>query len=105
MASPALHVGSVVTCSHAGSAAPETASSRVTVSGQAVVTLADVYSVTGCSLSGSGSPPCATGNWVTGATRVTTDGTPVACTAGSSTCVPTGNPLLPVATQPRVLVT
>jgi uncharacterized Zn-binding protein involved in type VI secretion len=105
VASPALHVGAVVTCNHAGAAEPKTSSPRVQVSGEAVVTLKDVYTITGCTLSGSGSQPCATGNWQTGATRVLVGGFPVASMEGSSTCVPTANPMLPISAQIRVQVT
>jgi len=69
------------------------------------VTLSSPYAIAGCALTGTGSPPCATGQWLVGATRVLAGGVPVASMTGSSTCVPTGTPLVPVNAQPRVLVT
>jgi len=102
---PALHVGAVVLCSHAGPATPVGPFARVLLSGQPSVTIASPYAVTGCALSGSGSPPCATGQWINGAARVLAGGVPLATIAGVSTCVPTGSPLVPATVQPRVLAT
>lgn len=102
---PALHLGAVVTCTHAGPATPVAPFPRVLLSGQPLVTIASPYAVTGCALTGSPNPPCATGQWLTGAVRVLAGGVPVAALSGSSTCIPTGTPLLPVSAQPRVLVT
>ncbi|VTU35504.1 hypothetical protein [Variovorax sp. PBL-E5] len=105
MPSPILHVGATVMCAHAGQATPMTPFPRVTVSGQPVVTLSSPYAVAACGLSGSGSPPCATAQWLVGATRVTAGGAPVLTMTGQSVCVPTGTPLMPVAAQTRALAT
>ena len=101
----ALHLGAVVTCSHAGPATPVGPFPRVQLTGQPIVTIASPYTVTGCALTGTGPPPCATGQWLTGAIRVKAGGVPVALMTGSSTCIPTGTPLLPLSAQPRVLMT
>lgn len=92
-------------CSHAGPATPTAPFPRVLVSGQPVVTLASLYVVTGCALTGTVVPPCVTGQWLVGAVRVLAGGVPVATMVGASTCIPTGTPMLPVSAQPRVLVT
>lgn len=105
MPAPVLHVGATVLCSHAGQATPLQPFPRVTVSGRAVVTIASPYAVSGCALATTSTPPCVIGQWTTGATRVLAGGLPVLTLAGASTCVPTGNPLLPVMAQPRVLAT
>jgi hypothetical protein len=105
MPAPVLHLGATVLCSHAGQAAPMAPFPRVTVSGQPVVTLASPYLVAGCALTGSPAPPCVTGQFVAGATRVLAGGVPLATLIGSSVCTPTGTPLLPVAAQTRVLAT
>lgn len=105
MPAPVLHVGATVLCSHAGHATPLQPFPRVTVSGQAVVTIASPYAVGGCALAGTSTPPCAIGQWTTGATRVLAGGMPVLTMAGASTCVPTGSPLLPLAAQARVIAT
>jgi hypothetical protein len=105
MPAPVLHLGATVLCSHAGPATPAAPLPRVLVSGQPVVTLSSPYLVTGCALTGTPAPPCVTGQWLAGATRVLAGGVPLATMAGSSTCIPTGTPLLPVVAQVRVLAT
>jgi len=97
-----LHLGATVQCSHGGTAQPLAPNPRVLVNGQPVVTLACTYAIAGCSLTPSGSPFCATGNWVSGALRVLAGGQPLAIVGGSSVCAATGNPMLPVAFQTRV---
>jgi hypothetical protein len=104
MPAPVLHLGAVVLCTHAGPATPVAPFPRVLLSGQPAVNLSSPYAITGCALTGS-APPCATGQWLTGATRVLAGGVPVATIAGSSTCIAPGTPLLPVSFQPRVLAT
>jgi len=103
MPAPILHLGATVLCTHAGQATPLAPFARVTVSGQPVVTLASPYAVAGCALTGTPTPPCVTGQWLAGATRVLAGGVPVATTAGVSTCIPTGTPMLPLVAQIRVL--
>jgi hypothetical protein len=105
MPAPILHVGATVLCAHAGQATPMTPFPRVSVSGQPVVTLSSPYAVATCGLSGSGAPPCATAQWVLGATRVLAGGVPVLTMTGHSVCVPTGTPLMPVVAQTRALAT
>lgn len=105
MPGPILHLGATVTCSHAGPATPTAPVPRVLVGGQPVVTLATPYAIVGCALTGTTSPPCVSGQWLVGATRVLANGVPVAIQTGSSTCVPTGQPMLPLAVQPRVVAT
>lgn len=105
MPSPILHLGATVTCTHAGPAQPAAPFPRVLVSGQPVVTLSTPYVVTGCSLTGSGAPPCVTAQWVSGAVRVMAGGAPVITQTGQAVCVPTGTGLLPLVAQTRVLAT
>jgi hypothetical protein len=105
MPAPALHLGAVVMCSHAGPATPAAPLPRVLLSGQPVVTLSSPYVITGCALTGTVVPPCVTGQWLVGAVRVLAGGVPVATVSGASTCIPTGTPMLPLSAQPRVLVT
>jgi uncharacterized Zn-binding protein involved in type VI secretion len=105
MPAPILHLGASVLCTHAGQATPLAPFARVTLSGQPAVTLSSPYAVAGCALTGTPTPPCVTGQWITGATRVLAGGVPVATLAGSSTCIPTGTPMLPISAQTRVLAT
>jgi hypothetical protein len=102
---PILHLGASVLCSHAGQATPLSPTPRVLLSGQPAVTLVSPYSVAGCSLPSNAGGPCITGNWLSGAVRVLANGAPVLLMTGSSTCVPTGTPLLPVSAQTRVMGT
>ena len=95
----------MVTCTHAGPATPLSPFPRVLLSGQPLVTIASPYAVTGCALTGTGTPPCVTGQWLTGAVRVLAGGVPVATMVGTSTCIPTGTPMLPLSAQLRVLAT
>lgn len=105
MPAPILHLGATVLCQHAGPAQPVTPFPRVTVSGQPVVTQSSPYAITGCALTGTSAPPCATAQWVVGAVRVLAGGVPVLVQSGTAVCVPTGTGLLPVAVQPRVSAT
>ena len=105
MPGPIVHVGAVVTCFHAGLAQPTAPFPRVLVSGQPVVTLATPYVVAGCALASIPSPPCVTGQWVIGAVRVLAGGLPVITQMSQAVCVASGQGLLVVTTQPRVLAT
>ena len=105
MPAPALHLGALVMCSHAGQATPLLPFARVLVSGQPVVTIASPYTVAGCALTGTPSPPCLLGLWSSGATRVVAGGFPVATMTGSSSCLLSGAPMLPLSSQLRVTVT
>lgn len=105
MPAPILHLGATVMCTHAGQATPTNPFPRVLVSGQPVVNLSTQYVVAACGLTGSGAPPCLTGQWVMGAVRVMAGGVPVATMAGASITTPTGSPMVPVVSQVRVLAT
>ena len=91
-------------CAHVGTAQPVTVNPRVTVSGQPIVTMANSYTIAGCTFPAmsTGAPPCATAQWTTAAARVTAMGQPVLLQDSQATCIPTGTPLLIVTTQPRV---
>ena len=105
MPAPILHLGATVLCSHAGQAMPMAPFARVLVSAQPVVTLTSPYAIAGCALSGTSTPPCLTGQFVSGAARVVAGGVPVATLMSQSTCVPTGTPMPPLMAQTRVLAT
>lgn len=99
-----VHQGAVVLCTHAGMATPTAVNPRVTVSGLPTVVATVPYAVAGCTFPAMapGSPPCATANWTTGATRVTSNGQPLVLIDSVGICVPTGTPLVISGTQPRV---
>jgi hypothetical protein len=101
-----LHMGATVMCAHGGQAIPTAPSPRVLVSGMPVATIAAPYAVAGCAfVPPAGNGPCVTGQWVVGAVRVLSLGQPVVINAGVAVCVPTGTPLIPSASQVRVIAT
>jgi hypothetical protein len=99
-----LHLGATVLCSHAGQATPTVVNPRVTVSGQPIVTIASPYVVAGCVLPTppAANGPCVTAQFITAATRITSNGQPVLLLDSQAVCAPTGTPLLVVTTQTRV---
>jgi hypothetical protein len=98
-----LHSTATITCSHPpGQAKPLTPNLRVKVNSQPIVVQTTPYAVTGCALTGTTAPPCATAQWLVGATRVRSMNVPVLLQDSQSTCVPTGTPLVVMVTQLRV---
>lgn len=99
-----VHVGAQVLCTHAGQATPTAPNPRVTVSGQPTVTIAAPYAVAGCTLPPppNGNGPCVTAQWITGTTRVTSNGQPLVVQSSQAICTPTATPLMIVLTQTRV---
>jgi len=102
MAGFILHSGATVTCMHGGQAQPLTVSPRVKVMGQPVVMQTGSYTIAGCSLAASGSPPCVSAQWTSGATRVFSNGAPLLLQDSQAMCTPTGTGLTPVPSQTRV---
>lgn len=99
-----VHVGAQVKCSHAGQATPTVSNLRVTVSGQQTVLMTTPYAVAGCTLPPppAANGPCVTAQWLSGTTRVTSNGQPLLVQSSQAICAPTGTPLVIVATQTRV---
>jgi len=99
-----VHVGAQVKCSHAGQATPTMPNLRVTVSGQQTVLMTTPYAVAGCTLPPppAANGPCVTAQWLSGTTRVTSNGQPLLVQSSQAICAPTGTPLVIVATQTRV---
>ncbi|HEV7588187.1 MAG TPA: hypothetical protein VGO40_08635 [Longimicrobium sp.] len=106
MPGPVLHLGATVLCAHGGQAMPTAPTPRVLVSGQPAATLGAPYAVAGCGfVPPAGNGPCVTAQWVVGATRVFSAGQPLVISTGQAVCAPTGTPLIPVASQTRVIAT
>ncbi len=99
-----VHLGATVLCSHAGQAQPTVVNPRVLVSGQPTVTIAAPYVVAGCTLPPppAANGPCITAQFVTAATRVTSNGQPLLLLDSQAICAPTAMPLIIAATQTRV---
>jgi hypothetical protein len=99
-----VQVGAQVLCAHAGQATPSVPNPRVLLGGAPSVLLSSPFVVAGCALPPppAANGPCVTGQWLSGSTRVLSNGQPFVVQAGASVCAPTGTPLLVVATQARV---
>src|SRR5437588_2017842 len=99
-----LHVGAQVLCSHAGQAQPTTPNPRVLVSAQPTVAITSPYVIAGCALPPptAANGPCVTAQFVTAATRVTSNGQPLLLLDSQAVCAPTATPLMILATQARV---
>jgi hypothetical protein len=98
-----LHVGATVLCAHGGQAQPTAPNPRVLVGGQPSVLMTAPYAVAGCPFATGGVPtPCVTAQWMTGATRVTSNGQPLLLQDSQAVCVPNGTPVTVAVTQTRV---
>lgn len=99
-----LHVGATVLCAHGGQAQPTVPNPRVTVNGMPTVAMTAPYVVAGCAMPPptAGNGPCVTAQWITGATRITSNGQPLLLLDSQAICAPTGTPLIIAATQTRV---
>lgn len=97
-----VHLGATVTCLHSGIAQPVLVNPRVKVSGQPIALQTSSYAIAGCSLSTSGTPFCATAQWVKASARVKSNGVPVLLQDSQAVCLPTGTGLLIQMTQVRV---
>jgi hypothetical protein len=101
-----LHLGATVLCAHGGQAQPTAPNPRVMVSGQPSVLVTAPHAVAACPFLTSGVPtPCVTAQWMTAATRVSSNGQPLLLLDSQAVCVPNGTPLVIVATQARVTAT
>ena len=102
-----VHVGATVTCAHGGQAQPTVPNPRVTVMGQPTVTIAAPYVVAGCAFPPptAGNGPCVSAQWLTGSTRVLSNGQPLVVLSSQAICAPTGTPLLILVTQTRATAT
>lgn len=99
-----VQVGAQVLCSHGGQATPTVPNPRVTVNGQPTVLVTAPYVVAGCTLPPptAANGPCVTAQWMSGTTRVTSNGQPLLVQSSQAICAPTGTPLMIVMTQTRV---
>ncbi len=99
-----VQVGAQVVCSHGGQATPTAPNSRVTLGGQPSVLITAPYTVAGCSLPPptAANGPCVSAQWLSGTTRVLSNGQPLVVQSSQSICAPTGTPLIIAVTQTRV---
>lgn len=99
-----LHIGAPIFCLHLGQAQPLAPNPRVTVGGQPTVTIISPFVITGCALlpPPAANGPCLTAQFVTAATRITSNGQPILLQDSQAICAPTGTRLFPFVTQTRV---
>lgn len=104
MAGFLVDAGAQVLCAHGGQAQPTVPNSRVLVSGQPTVLMTSPYAVTGCTFPPppTANGPCVTAQWLTGTTRVLSNGQPLLVQSSQGICMPTGTPLSIVFMQSRV---
>ena len=98
-----IQVGATVMCAHGGQAMPTVPNPRVLLSGQPSVLITAPWTIAGCPLVPPPLPPCVTGQWIVGTTRVLSNGQPLVAQSGSGITLPNGTPMIPVAMQTRVL--
>jgi hypothetical protein len=105
MAGYLLPMGATVTCSHGGQAVATSPNPSVMVAGEPTVLLNAQWAVAGCPLVPPPLPPCVAAQYVTGTTRVTSNGQPLVISSGQAVSIPNGTPLIPVSPQTRVSAT
>jgi hypothetical protein len=102
-----VQVGATVLCAHAGQATPTVPNPRVTLGGAPSVLISSPYMIAGCTLPPppTANGPCVSGQWLTGTTRVLSNGQPLVVQSGTSICAPSGTPMMVVVPQARVTAT
>lgn len=99
-----VQIGAQILCSHGGQATPTVPNPRVLLSGAPSVLITSPCIIAGCTLPPppAANGPCVTGQWLSGTTRVLSNGQPLALQTSSSMCAPTGTPMLVIVPQARV---
>jgi hypothetical protein len=106
MPAPLIQQGATVRCLHGGQATAAVPNPRVTASGAPTSVISGQWTIADCpGIPPSGIPSCATAQWDTGTTRVTSNRQPIVIVGGEATCTPNGTPLIPGVTQLRVTAT
>jgi hypothetical protein len=80
-----LTIASEMMCPHGGQVKIASTNTRVSADGAPMLRSSDSFAITGCTLSSSGAPPCATVSWVTTAERSTV-GDPTLTTDSIGVC-------------------
>jgi hypothetical protein len=93
MGAPIVTSQTPVMCGHAGTATHIPTQVRVRVAGSPAAVASDQHAVAGCSLTGSGPPPCVVLAWTVPALRVKAGGQPVLVQTS-----------IPIATGPGIVM-
>ncbi|MEW7847666.1 hypothetical protein AB2N08_03100 [Massilia aurea] len=99
-----VQAGAQVQCAHGGQATPTAPNPRVLLGPAPSVLMATPYVVAGCPFPPppAANGPCVSGQWLSGTTRVLSNGQPLLVQSSTGVCAPTGTPLLVVVPQARV---
>jgi hypothetical protein len=106
MPGPVLTITATVQCAHFGPGKPMTPNPRITIFGQAVVTIATPYTVTGCTfpaMTGGNSPPCVSAKFTTASTKVLSNTGFLLLADSQGTSLPNGTPLVVAPSQTQVI--
>jgi hypothetical protein len=106
MPGPVLTITSTVTCAHLGKGTPGTPNPRITILGQAVVTIPGQYTIAGCTfpaMTGGNSPPCVSGAFTTASTKVLSSTGFLLLADSQGTSLPNGTPLVVAPSQVKVV--
>ncbi len=103
-----FHAGATATCPHGGQVSITSNNTHVLVNGQAVATIDDTYSITGCAFTvpPNKPQPCVSVQWLKPASRVMVGGKPVILQTSTGICqsaekIPQGPPNI-ASTQTKV---
>jgi hypothetical protein len=103
MPGPLVTVTTPAQCAHVGKATPTVPNPRVTVNGQPTVAMTSPYVIAGCPFTTASPQPCVTAQFVTGATRVQSNGQPLLLADSQAVTVPNGVPVIFIPEQTRVI--
>lgn len=108
MGAPVLDMTSSMFCPHMGKASPISASPRVRILGNPILTLPSTLTVASCPFTTGSSPaPCLQITWTSASLRVRSAGQPVLMQGAQSTSVGAAGPQGPakiMVVQPRVKI-
>ena len=99
-----IQQGATVMCAHGGQAAPLAPNPAVTLQGMPSCVLTGSWLVAGCpGIVAAAIAPCVSVQWLTGTTRVSSNGQPLLMQSSTALSLSNGAPLLPaLVTQTRV---
>lgn len=102
-----VQFGAQVICAHGGQATATVPNPRVLLGGTPSVLMSTPYVIAGCAFPPppAANGPCVTGQWLSGTTRVTSNGQPLVVQSSTGICAPTGTPMTVLVPQARVFAT
>lgn len=101
-----LTISSSVQCAHQGTGTPAPPNPRITIMGQAVVTISTQYAIAACkfpAMTAGNSPPCVSGSFTSASSKVLTNTGFLLLNDSQGTTLPNGTPIVVVPEQTRVV--